>query len=245
VEYVTPQNQKLDVATRRNKLTAVKVFLRRMFELHYLKENPAARFVLPKRPRRLPEGILVSEELEAITRQTELHGDSGKRDKVIIETYYASAIRRAELSRLTLFDVDTKRFLLRVNKGKGQKDRVIPIAQRTCEAIEDYVANVRPGYVNFESGNVLFLNDLGKPFTPRQLSTLVKKYVMRAGVNRKGACNLYRHTAATGMLDNGADIRIIQEQLGHADVSTTQIYTHVSNKKLQEVYHQTHPAALK
>lgn len=244
VNFLSPQKLPLDVTTRRNKLTAVKVFLRRMYELHHLVSDPSARFLLPKRPRRLPDGILADEELEAIFKQTELHGDTGRRDKVILETYYASAIRRAELARLTLFDLDTHRLRLRVNKGKGQKDRIIPIAKRACESIKYYVSALRPKYMNFNSGDALFLNNQGLAFTPRQLSNLVRKYVMRSGVNRKGACNLYRHTAATAMLENGADIRIIQQQLGHADISTTQIYTHVSNRKLEQVYHQTHPAAL-
>lgn len=243
VAYRTKQNRPLDVTSRRNKLVIVREFCRRMYMLEYLDSNPADRFEVPKRPRRLPNGILTNDEIAAIFKQTTLHGDVGKRDRCIFELYYASGMRRAELSRLMLNDVDIVKHLVRINNGKGQKDRIIPIAKRTCDMLLDYVNSIRKTHASFHSGEWLFLNNRHRQFTPKQLSTLVRKYVIRAGVNRKGACNLYRHTAATQMLENGADIRIIQEQLGHADLSTTQVYTKVSNKLLIDTYHRTHPAA--
>ncbi|UXK08005.1 tyrosine-type recombinase/integrase [Shewanella putrefaciens] len=242
--YRIPYSGKLlDVATRRNKLTAVKVFLVRMFERSYLSEDPTLRFKLPRLPRRLPKGFLVDVEIDAIFKQTAMHGDIGLRDRAILETYYATGIRRAELGRLKLNDIDFENFVVRIEQGKGKKDRVIPIAKRACQWVTQYFNNVRPSFAIFASGSVLFLNNDGLPFTDRQLTALVSKYVRRAGVDKPGACNLYRHTTATAMLENGADIRYIQEQLGHADISTTQVYTHVTIGKLKEVYHHTHPAA--
>tara|TARA_R110001583_G_scaffold192040_1_gene358124 strand:- start:5741 stop:6670 length:930 start_codon:yes stop_codon:yes gene_type:complete len=243
VTYRTKQNKPLDVTTRRNKLVIVREFCHRMYMLEYLDKSPADRFEVPKRPRRLPTGILTQDELDAIFAQTLLHGEVGQRDKCILELYYASAMRRAELSQLTLNDVDVVKCLVRISNGKGQKDRIVPIAKRSANMLLEYVNSIRKKRASFISGEWLFLNNRNQQFTPKQLSALVKKYVIRAGVNRKGACNLYRHTAATQMLENGADIRIIQDQLGHADLSTTQVYTKVSNKLLIDTYHRTHPAA--
>ncbi len=244
IKQVKPNGEMLDISTRRNKLTHVRVFFRRLYELEYLEKNPADKFLVPKRPRRLPEGILSPEELEAIFQQTEIYGPKGVRDKVVLEMYYASGMRRAELAGLAVFDVDTVKNLVRIRNGKGRKDRIVPIAKRTSEMVTCYLNTIRPKLSSIASGDTLFLNDRSTPFTPQQLSSLVRKYVTYAGVRRKGACNLYRHTAATQMLENGADIRIIQEQLGHADISTTQVYTHVTNKQLVETYQRTHPAAL-
>ncbi|WJG07952.1 tyrosine-type recombinase/integrase [Aliiglaciecola sp. LCG003] len=244
IEYRTKQGKPLDVATRRNKLVAIREFLRRMFLMDHIDVNPADKFEVPKRPKRLPSGILTEDEIAAIFKQTALHGENGLRDKAILELYYASGMRRAELSKLTLNDVDVNKNLVRINDGKGHKDRVVPIASRTAKLLLEYANTARKNNATFQSGEWLFLNNRSQQFSPKQLSSLVRKYVIRAGVNRKGACNLYRHTAATQMLENGADIRVIQEQLGHADLSTTQVYTKVSNKLLVDTYHRTHPAAI-
>lgn len=157
-----------------------------------------------------------------------LHGEYGLRDRCILELYYSSGMRRAELSRVTMNDVDIDKSLVRINKGKGGKDRIVPIAPRTSKMLKLYAKQVRSKGVQISSGKWLFLYNRNEQFTPKQLSALVRKYVVRAGVDRKGACNLYRHTAATQMLENGADIRVIQQQLGHEDLSTTQVYTLVN-----------------
>ena len=140
-------------------------------------------------------------------------------------------------------DVDIHKSLVRINKGKGGKDRIVPIAPRTSNMLKLYAEQVRSKGFQFSSGKWLFLNNRNEQFTPKQLSTLVRKYAVRAGVDRKGACNLYRHTATTQMLENSADIRVIQQQLGHEDLSTTQVYTLVSPTLLIDTYHKTHPAA--
>lgn len=241
--FQTRQKEHLDITTQRNKLVMVRDFCHRLYLLEYLDKNPADRFEVPKRPRRLPDAILMPDEVEAIFQQTVLHSEHGLRDRCILELYYTSAMRRAELSRMTMNDVDVDKSLVRINKGKGSKDRIVPIARRTSNMLRQYAQNVRSKRGQFSSGNWLFLNNRHEQFTPKQLSALVRKYVVRAGVDRKGACNLYRHTAATQMLENGADIRVIQQQLGHEDLSTTQVYTLVSPALLIDTYHKTHPAA--
>jgi len=233
----------LDPATRRIKLTAVKVFLTRLYELEILDKNPATKFKLPRVPRRLPKGSLCSEELGVIFDRALKDHNMGVRNRAILEVYYASGIRRAELAALQLSDIDYVNKTLTVRLGKGKKDRRVAIAQRTCDWIKFYLVHVRAVQAQLGSGTYLFLNNIGGQFTNSQLTRLVGRSIRLAGVEKDGACNLFRHTAATEMLENGADIRLIQEQLGHADISTTQIYTHVSIKKLREVYQQTHPAA--
>ena len=148
-----------------------------------------------------------------------------------------------ELGRLEIFDVDLASGTVRVIAGKGGKDRRVPMPARTIHWIERYLKEVRPQLAPLASDNTLFVTDKGVPFHPNQLSRLGKKYIHRAGVNKPGACHLWRHSAATLMLENGAGLRHIQELLGHASIATTQIYTHLSITQLRQVYTATHPAA--
>lgn len=243
-QYVDPRRRKrLDIATQRNRLTAVKVFFKRLHYLRCIYSNPAAFFELPSVPHRIPKAVLTEAEIERILEHTLLYGDRGLRDRAILETFYATGIRRMELGNLVTTDVDVVAGVLRVSGGKGGKDRRVPIADRACHWIDRYLQSVRPTIAGPESGPTLFLSMKGRPLVPGQISRLGRKYIYRAGVNKPGACHLWRHSAATLMLENGAGLRQIQEMLGHASISTTQIYTHVTIKRLKEVYNQCHPAA--
>ncbi|MFY8327296.1 tyrosine-type recombinase/integrase [Pseudoalteromonas sp. ZZD1] len=230
-------------ATIRYRLTAVKVMVRTLFIKGVLATNATEHFELPKNGRRLPKPILSEPDVDKVLQQTEHYGAMGVRDRAIMETYYAAGIRRFELQSLHIDDVDFEQYKLRVNQGKGFKDRYVPIAKSACFWIYRYLKEVRGTLVNEHSGNTLFIANNGKPFRVAQLSELVAKYIKRAGVRKQGVCNQYRHAAATHMVDNGADIRHVQAFLGHADLSTTQVYVHVSMAKLKEVYNNTHPAA--
>ena len=243
-QYKQPDRQRpLSKGTIRNRLTVVRVFMQSMYLKGMLAENPLARFELPSPGRRLPMAIFSEAEIEKMLAQALVYGHKGIRDRAVLETYYATGIRRSELGRLLVDDLDMAKRMLRVNRGKGDKDRMVPIAKRACEWIMHYLHRIRPGLETIHSGMTLFLTNEGEPFTPRKLSGLAAKYVKLAGIRKPGACNLYRHATATLMLENGADIRHVQEMLGHADISTTQIYTHVTITKLREVYERTHPAA--
>jgi integrase/recombinase XerD len=180
--------------------------------------------------------------------QANVDENLGVRDRAILETLYSTGIRRMEVIGLSLFDLDVERGTLMVRQGKGKKDRMIPIGDRAVAWIEKYVTEVRPGLVvepdsHVEGGGTLFLTNTGDPFTPNRLTQLVRNYVDAAAIGKRGACHLFRHTMATIMLENGADIRFIQEMLGHAELSTTQIYTQVSIKKLKEIHTATHRSA--
>lgn len=242
-KYRQPGTQKpLDIATIRNKLTIVKTFFDRLYYLEVISVNPAVKFELPTVPRRLPSDYLSVPEIELVLYQTLFGRYKGIRDRAIMETYYATGVRRMELARLALKDLDSDARLLTIRRGKGQKDRRVPIAKRACDWIELYLNKVRPILANLSSGTVLFLTNSGKQYQEGQLTYIASKYVKRAGIDKRGACNLFRHSTATLMHENGADIRYVQEMLGHADISTTQVYTHVAIKRLREVYRNTHPA---
>ena len=244
IEYVNPQTKKLTgKATRRNKLTAVKTFCQRMFELKYFDENPVARLRLPKLPKAVVKGILQPDEINAISAQSKLHGIYGLRDNAIIQTYFATSIRRNELANLKTNHLHHDAGALFVENGKGGDDRIVPIANDTIDLIEEYSNDARPKLQHLKSGNYLFLDNDGNPFNGSQLTAMIKKHKQRAGIDKPGSCNLFRHTGATTMLENDADLPTIQKILGHADISTTQKYLHVSIRKMIAVYIKTHPAA--
>jgi hypothetical protein len=147
-----------------------------------------------------------------------------------------------EVLGLSVFDLDAERGTLLVRQGKGKKDRMVPIGKRAIAWLERYLDGVRPALVVPPDPGNLFLTSLGDEFSPHRLTQLVRDYVVAADTGKKGACHLFRHTMATVMLEGGADIRYIQEMLGHAELTTTQIYTQVSIRRLQAVHAATHPA---
>jgi integrase/recombinase XerD len=153
-------------------------------------------------------------------------------------------MRRMELASLKLYDLDLERGTVMIRLGKGKKDRMIPIGSRALAWIDKYVVEVRPALVREPDDGTLFLSNLNEAFTPNRLTQLVREYIDAAQLGKRGSCHLFRHTMATLMLENGADIRFIQQMLGHAELSTTQIYTQVSIRKLKEIHTLTHPARL-
>ncbi len=187
---------------------------------------------------------MTSDEVDRILNQTDVYGDTGIRDRAILETFYSTGIRRMELVNLKLVDIDLRYGSLMVRQGKGNKDRLVPLGERACAWIQKYLDEVRPGLVMGNDESYLFLTDYGEAFIKDRAGDLVRKYMEAAGIDKPGACHLFRHTMATQMLDSGADVRYIQAILGHAKLSTTEIYTHVSIQKLKEIHKATHPARL-
>ena len=161
----------------------------------------------------------------------------------MIETFYGTGIRRSELARLNWRDLDIERRTLMVRQGKGRKDRMVPIGERAIAWIERYLTEARPRWAGEPDDGTLFLTVDGTPFSLDRLTQLVRDYVKASGTDKEGACHLFRHTLATLMLEGGADIRYIQAMLGHAELSTTQIYTQVSIRALQAVHAATFPGA--
>jgi len=173
----------------------------------------------------------------------ESHWVSVIRDRAMLEILYSSGLRRMELLHLKLYDVDQKHGLVTVRQGKGKRDRVVPIGQRALAWLDLYLNSLRPEIAKKPDDGIIFLTSNGVSFTPNHLSWLARQYVKSAAIGKNGACHIFRHTMATLMLEGGADIRYIQAMLGHVRLDTTQIYTHVSIRKLKQVHEATHPAA--
>lgn len=248
MEYLNSYRKSLDkkplsLAQKRNLLTFVKTFVQTMHAKGLLDKNTLEYIELPKKGRPLPKAVFGAEEVEKVLAQALNFGYRGVRDRVILEVFYATAIRRTELAHLDVDDLDLSEQLLRVNHGKGSKERIVPISQRACEWTALYLSKIRPMVMFHGSDAALFLSNRGKRFKPGNLSDMVSRYVRLAGLKRAGSCHLFRHSTATIMLDNGADLRHVQELLGHADISTTQIYTHVSRSNLSAKYQKYHPSA--
>jgi integrase/recombinase XerD len=240
--YRKTDGQPLTYGSQHVILTPVKSFFKWLSRENHILTNPASELELPRKPKRLPRTILSVDEVESILAQPDVTTPEGLRDRAILETLYSTGVRRAELASLSLYDVDARRSTLMVREGKGSKDRVVPIGERALQWVEHYRLDVRPELVVGADDSTLFLTDKGRRFRRSSLTARVKRYIRAAGIDKEGACHLFRHAMATHMLENGADIRFIQAMLGHADLSTTQVYTHVSIEKLKAVHAATHPA---
>ncbi|MCE9561783.1 MAG: site-specific tyrosine recombinase XerC [Planctomycetes bacterium] len=210
---------------------------------NHIAANPASELELPRLGHRLPKHILTASEAEQVINRADVQEPLGLRDRAILETFYSTGIRRMELINLCPADVDAERGTIHVRRGKGNKDRFVPIGDRAAAWVDRYARQVRPRLLVGEvSQGRLFLTHLGKPFKTDQMSALVKKYIDAAELGKTGSCHLFRHTVATLMLENGADVRFVQAMLGHAELNTTAIYTQVSIRKLKEIHTATHPA---
>ena len=211
----------------------------------HLGANPASDLDLPKVEQRLPKAALTAAEAEAVLAVPDERTVSGLRDRVMLEVLYCTGIRRSELARLNVRDIDRDRRTLMVRQGKGKKDRLVPIHARCIAWLDTYLDQARPKLVVEPDDGTLFLTVDGTGFSLDRLTQLVRDHVKASGVAKEGACHLFRHTLATVMLEGGADIRYVQAMLGHAELSTTQIYAQVSIRALQAVHAATHPGSTK
>jgi integrase/recombinase XerD len=241
--YRKANGEPLSVSTQATRLLPLVAFFKWLARENHILYNPASDLALPKPPRQLPRHLMSVADIETVLNVTDVETPMGLRNRAILETLYSSGIRRSELIHLSLYDIDTGRGTLMVRQGKGRKDRMVPLGARACAWITRYLHEVRPLLCALPDQAALFLTDYGEPFEKNRLSDLVKRYMRLAGFAH-GGCHAFRHAMATHMLENGADIRFIQMILGHSDISTTQIYTHVSIGKLKVVHDLTHPARL-
>ena len=225
----------------RLRLTPVTTSNRRIARQNHILYNPASELELPRVEKRLPRHILNVKEVEAVLAVPDLATDLGIRDRAILEVLYSTGIRRMELISLKCHDVDAERGTIMVRQGKGKKDRMIPIGQRALDWIGKWQQDIRPMFATGTDDGTLFLTTLGEPFAPNRLTQMVRETIDAANIGKRGSCHLFRHTMATLMLENGADVRFIQAMLGHAELSTTQIYTQVSVRQLKAIHTATHP----
>lgn len=242
--YRKKDGQPLSTRSQNVRVGPIRAWFKWLTKSNRILYNPAADLDLPRLEKRLPKHILTALEADRIMNVPNIEIATGLRDRAILETLYSTGIRRMELIGLNQFDIDYERGTLMVRQGKGKKDRMIPIGERALAWIQKYRDEARPQWTLAADDGTLFLTQLGEAFTPNRLTQMVRETIDAAKINKRGSCHLFRHTMATLMLENGADIRFIQAMLGHAELSTTQIYTQVSIIKLKEIHTLTHPARL-
>jgi integrase/recombinase XerD len=241
--YRKKNGKPLGVTTQRDRLGCVKTLFSWLCRKDRLEANPASELDLPKPEKRLPDEALSRSEIETVLSAPDIADPLGIRDRAILELFYSTGIRRAEMGCLTLSDLNMEKRILWVRLGKGNKDRVVPVGDRALQWVSKYMSDVRPLLVTATDEHHLFLSGYGHSFSPDTLGYLVTKYIRMADIGRtKGGCHLLRHTCATHLLEGGADIRYIQQLLGHESLETTAIYTSVNISELQKVHARCHPA---
>ena len=240
--YRKRDGQPLCLSSQSHTLTSLRTFFRWIKDQRVIVHNPTAEMQLPREEKRLPRHALSVSEAETVLEQSDIATPVGLRNRALLETLYSTGLRRAEVLGLELSDLDRERGVLLVRQGKGHKDRFVPIGERALAWIDKYLREARPRLTEDPQQRLLFVTRTGRRMHPNQLSALVRRYLLQAGIAKAGACHLFRHATATMMLEGGADIRYIQALLGHESLATTQVYTHVSIVKLCEVHARTHPA---
>jgi len=241
--YRKKDGRPLSFRSQNARLVPVRAYFKFLARQNLILYNPAADLDLPRIEHRLPKHVLSVAEAEQVLAQADVSEPLGLRDRAILELFYSTGIRRMEAIGLQLYDLDAERGTLIVRQGKGKKDRVVPIGERAAAWVEKYVLEVRGQLLVPPDDGTLFLTKDGEAFTRNRMSQLVREYVDAAKIGKRGSCHLFRHTMATLMLEHGADIRYIQQMLGHAKLETTQIYTQVSIRQLKAIHDATHPAA--
>ncbi len=200
--------------------------------------NPAVKLTAVRSEKKLPEYLTI-EEME-ILLNTPDNSPAGMRDSTLMEVLYASGIRVSELISIKRADVNTEMGFIRVS-GKGSKERIVPITDFVAKKLDHYVTDIRPQLLKGDDNEDLFITNRGRGFTRQGLWKTIKKYETLSGISKNITPHTFRHSFATHLIENGADLRAVQEMLGHSDISTTQIYTQISTTKIREMYKQFHP----
>lgn len=231
----------LTSGAQKNAVMALKSFFRFLHRRSYLLSDPSAAVECPRMEKRLPRVVLTRDEALRILEATDGKTPRALRDRAILETFYATGLRAAELANLTPDDVDTEDRLVRVILGKGRKDRNVPLTRAAAAAIDGYLVDGRPRLVGRKQPRFLFLANRGGWMHASILNRIVHACARKAGVKKRVTCHTFRHSVATHLLRGRADIRHIQALLGHASLATTQRYTQVEISDLQDVIRRAHP----
>ncbi len=233
--------KKLTARTIFTRLNVVKKYFRYLTAHEHLLIDPARNISLPAIPDTLPKNILQEEELKILLSQPNVKTNIGLRDQAILELFYSTGIRRQELINLNLYDVDLTQRIIRINKGKRQKDRVIPIGKLASLSLSRYLNQVRSQWNRSSLQSALFITSQGNRLKPQTLNYTVKKYALKLYPDKKISCHSLRHSCATHLLKGGASLRVIQELLGHNSLNSTQVYTRISSIDLKTAHRKYHP----
>lgn len=226
-------------STANRRLATLRRFYRWALREGMIDRDPTVRLVGAKAPPRFPKS-LTEEQVEALLAAPEAESDLGLRDRAMLELLYATGLRVSELVGLKLVEVSLAEGLVRVT-GKGQKERVVPLGEEARLWLERYAGRARPALLKGRSADELFITRQGKPMSRQMFWKLIRRYALQADIRAPLSPHGLRHAFATHLLNHGADLRVVQMLLGHADISTTQIYTHVARERLQALHERHHP----
>ena len=240
--FLKEQREKgMATSTLTRNLASIRSFYQFLQKEQIITENPSLELETLKAEKKLPL-VLSCKEVELLLEQPETGKTMGLRDKAMLELLYATGLRVSELVSLNVSDLNLKMGFIKCS-GKGSKERMIPLGSVALFSIQEYLKSGRPKMMKHKEEKALFLNQQGTRLTRQGFWKILKKYALKAGIQTDITPHTLRHSFATHLLENGADLRSVQEMLGHADIATTQIYTHVARSKIKEIYNQTHPRA--
>ena len=241
-DYLDHQYQRgLSARTVSRQLSALRGFYRWLSREGRIQEDPTALIERPRTGRPLPK-TLSEADVEALMEAPDTSTDIGLRDRTMLEVLYAAGLRVSELVNLTLGEVNTRQGLVRII-GKGNKERLVPLGEQALDWLTDYLREARPALLGNQRSDVLFPGRGGKPLTRQAFWYRLRQIAIQAGVHKPLSPHTLRHAFATHLLNHGADLRVVQMLLGHSDLSTTQIYTHVAQQRLRELHAEHHPRA--
>lgn len=238
----TEENEKYATGTVITKVRAVKRFFEFLEAKNIIFINPMDRIHEPKKEKKLPRSVLTVQQVHRILDQPNLGTLTGIRDRTVLELLYSTGIRLNELVSLTVYDADLQGGMLRINQGKGRKDRVVPLGKHAVRSLREYIAKVRPKCTkNNRQIRNLLVDRYGKGLSKEVVSIMIRTYARQAGLDKQVSAHIFRHTFATELVKNGADIVAVQKMLGHANLSTTQIYIRALQLDLKKAHRTSHP----
>ncbi len=224
------------------KIRSLKRFFEFLESANIIFINPMEYIPEPRKEKNLPRNILTVSEMEKLLDQANLGLKTGIRDRAVLEVLYSTGARLSELCSLTIYDADLQGRMLRINKGKGQKDRVVPLGRHAVRFLREYITKIRPHFTRRNrKSRVLFVNQLGRPLSRQMVQIMVRTNAKKAGIKKKVSPHTLRHTFASQLVKNGADVVAVQKMLGHADLSTTQGYIKALAIDLKKVHAKSHP----
>ena len=239
-EYIRSLNEKgLAASSIARIFSSIRSYHKFLSAENYVNENPTLILTSPKAPKKLPH-VLMEEEISAIINAVVETFQYSKRDKAIIEMLYSCGLRVSELCALSLNNLYLNDDMIRI-MGKGSKERLLPVGGRAKNFLNDYLIHCRPGIQKDKGSSSVFLSRNGNPLTRAMINNILRKWSQVAGISKSVSPHTLRHSFATHLLEGGADLRFVQALLGHSDISTTQIYTHLDKHHLKEVYQTHHP----